>query len=115
MAQSQICYHLAKDLNPDDYEQEFVDPSHIEAIETNDKLKSVFPEVCSGQASLQFSDEDFPGVFWGSKWKTHSWQVQSMWRNDDKLWVQVMADGTCYGAHFLESEEGLGEAEPSHL
>ena len=69
------------DLNPDDYEQEFVDPSHIEAIETNDKLKSVFPEVCSGQ-------------------------VQSMWRNDDKLWVQVMADGTCYGAHFLESEEG---------
>lgn len=38
-----------------------------------------------------------------------------MWRNDDKLWVQVMADGTCYGAHFLESEEGLGEAEPSHL
>lgn len=65
VAQSQICCHLAKDLNPDDYEQEFVDPSHIEAIETNDKLKSVFPEVCSGQASLQLSDEDFPGDFLG--------------------------------------------------
>eukprot|EP00435_Cladocopium_sp_Y103_P047501 s999_g14.t1 len=69
------------DLDPGNYDQEFVVPSHLEAIETNAKLKSVFPEASRGQ-------------------------VRSVWRHDDRFWLEVTSEGTCYGAHFIEPEEG---------
>ncbi|CAL1154292.1 unnamed protein product [Cladocopium goreaui] len=69
------------DLDPGNYDQEFVVPSHLEAIETNAKLKSVFPEASRGQ-------------------------VKSVWRHNDRFWLEVTSEGTCYGAHFIEAEEG---------
>lgn len=73
------------DLKPADYEQEFVDPSHLEAIATNEDLKSVFPEASSGQ-------------------------VRSIWRGPSGFWLEVSAEcedePARYGAHFIEIEEG---------
>jgi len=71
------------DLKRADYDQEFVDPSHLDAIATNPSLKSVFPEASSGQ-------------------------VRSIWRGPTGFWLEVTGEpeGTRYGAHFLEPEGG---------
>ena len=70
------------DLKPADYAQEFVDPSHQEAIATNESLKATFPEASVGQ-------------------------VRSMWRGPTGIWVEVTGEpgNTRYGAHFLEPED----------
>ena len=69
------------DLKPADYEQEFVDPSHLEAIKSDANLKSAFPEMSAGQ-------------------------VKSIWRGPTGFWLEVVAEPgrTRYGAHFLEPE-----------
>ncbi|CAE7337266.1 unnamed protein product [Symbiodinium natans] len=73
------------DLKPGDYDQEFVDPSHLDAIATNADLKSIFPEASSGQ-------------------------VRSIWRGAAGFWLEVTAEAEDeperYGAHFVEPEPG---------
>ena len=73
------------DLKPGDYVQEFVDPSHQDAIATDPKLKSVFPEASVGD-------------------------VKSIWRGPTGFWLEVVGEPemTRYGAHFLDSEETAG-------
>lgn len=77
------------DLKPADYVQEFVDPSHLDAISSNPFLRSVFPEASEGQ-------------------------VKSIWRGPKGFWLEVSGEpeATRYGAHFLEPEGGrLEEGE----
>lgn len=71
------------DLKPADYVQEFVDPSHLDAISSNPLLRSVFPEASEGQ-------------------------VKSIWRGPTGFWLEVQGEPemTRYGAHFLEPEGG---------
>ena len=76
------------DLKPADYAQEFVDPSHQEAIATDPKLKSAFPEASVGD-------------------------VKSIWRGPTGFWLEVVGEPerTRYGAHFLQDYDAPPPAE----